>query len=96
MWEYSYGLVGCCLQDLFNIACNILVQLLSSFFSICLVSVHVVYPYSTIDMTAAWKKNCTLCYSSDFHMTINLSIAVHAFASRILMSFSVDEMLLLR
>ena len=29
-------------------------------------------------------------------MTDNLSIAVHAFASRVLMSFSVDEMLLPR
>ena len=33
---------------------------------------------------------------SDFHMIDNLSIAVHAFARRILMSFSVDETLLPR
>ena len=29
---------------------------LSIFFAIRLVSVHVVYPYSSIDTTAAWKK----------------------------------------
>ena len=31
-WPYSCCFVGYCLQDLFNIACNILVQLPSSFF----------------------------------------------------------------
>ena len=54
-WPYSWYLVRCCRQDLFNIACNILVWLPSSFFS-CLVSVQVVHPYSSIDTTAAWKK----------------------------------------
>ena len=37
---YSWCFVGCCLQDLFNIACSILVLLPSSFFSSCFVSVH--------------------------------------------------------
>ena len=55
-WPYSWCLVGCCCQDLFNIALNILVWLLSSFFSNRLVSVQVVHPYSSIDTTAAWKK----------------------------------------
>ena len=32
----------------------------------------------------------------DFHMTDSLSIAVHAFVSRVSMSFSVDETLLPR
>ena len=32
-WPYSGCLVGCCHQDLFNISRNILVQLLSSFYS---------------------------------------------------------------
>ena len=32
-WPYSWCLVGCCCQDLFNIACNILVKLPSSFSS---------------------------------------------------------------
>ena len=53
MWPYSCCFVGCCLHDLFNIALNIHVELPSSFFSIRLVSVHVVHPYSSIDTTAA-------------------------------------------
>ena len=57
-WPYSCCFAGCCFHDLFNIACSILVMLPSSFFSICLVSVHVVQPYSTIDTTAPWKKLC--------------------------------------
>ena len=52
---YSCCFVGCYLQDLFSIACSILVYLLSSFFSTCLVSVH---PYSSIDTNTAWKKLC--------------------------------------
>ena len=43
-WPYSCYFVGCCLQDLFKIARSILVYLLSSLFSIRLVSVHVVHP----------------------------------------------------
>ena len=53
---YSCSFVGCCFQDLFSIVYSILVQLLSNFFSIHLVNVHVVYPYSSIDMTTARKK----------------------------------------
>ena len=56
---YSCCFVGCCLQDLFNTAGSILVQLLSSFLYVRLVSVHAVHPYSSIDTTAAWKK-CAL------------------------------------
>ena len=62
-----------------------------------LVSVQVVHPYSSIDTTAAWKKlRFILSVRSDFHMIDSLSIAVHAFVSRVLMSFSVDETLLLK
>ena len=94
-WPYSCCFVGCCLQDLFNIARSILVLLLSSFFSIRLVSIHVVHPYSSIDMIAAWKKLCFIISARfDFHFTDSLLIAVHAFASRMLMSASVDETLL--
>ena len=53
---YSCCFVGCCLQDVFQIARSILVLLPSSFFSIRFVSVHLVHPYSSIDTTAAWKK----------------------------------------
>ena len=72
-------------------------QLLSNFFSRRFVNVHVVHPYSNIDTIAAWKKlRFILSVSSDFHMTDNLSIAVHAFVSCMSMSFSVDETLLPR
>ena len=54
-WPYSWCLEGCCRQDLFNIALNILVLLPSSFFSSRFVSVQVVHPYSSIDTTASWK-----------------------------------------
>ena len=95
-WLYSYCFIECCFQDVFNIAHSILVQFSSSFFSIHLVSVHVLHPYSRIDMTAAWKKyHSILSDKSDFHMYNNLLIAIHAFACHILMSFSVDETLLL-
>ena len=87
-WLYSCCFVRCCFQDLFNIAFSILVQFLSNFFSIHWVSVHIV-EYSRIDTTAAWKKlHFILSDKFDFHMIDNLSIAVYAFASHILMSFS--------
>ena len=58
-------------------------------------SVHVEDPYSRIETTPALKKvRFILSKRFDFHIIDNLSIAVHASASRILMSFSVDEMLL--
>ena len=96
-WPYSCCFVGCCFQHLFNIARSILVKLPSSFFSIRLVSVHVVHPYSSIDTTAAWKKlHFILSVRSDFRMSDSLSIVVDYFASRELMSVSVDEPLLPR
>ena len=96
-WPYSWCLVGCCHQDLFNIARSILVYLPSSFFSSRLVSVQVVHPYSSIDKTAAWKKlRFILSVRFDFYMIDSLSIAVHAFVSRVSMSFSVDSTLLPR
>ena len=55
-WLYNFCFVGCCLQDLFNIACSILVYLLSSFFSVRLLSVHIVHPYRSINPSAACKK----------------------------------------
>ena len=96
-WPYCWFFVGCCYQDVFNIARNILVELPSSFFSSRLVSVQVVHPYSSIDSTAAWKKlRFILSVRSDFHMIESLSIAVYAFVNRVSMSFSVDETLLPR
>ena len=55
------------------------------------VSIHVVHPYSSIDMTAdmtTWPLHKTAFYlivRSDFYMTDSLSITVHAFASCMLM-----------
>ena len=86
-WPYSC-FVGCYFQDLFNIACSILVQLLSSLFSLSFVSIHVVHPYSCMDTTAAWKKfHFILSDRSDFHMTNNLSIAVCTFANHVFVIF---------
>ena len=54
-----------------------------SFFSLRLVSVHVVHPYSSIDTTAAWKKlRFILSVRSEFHTTdsiisrIDLSLSI--------------------
>ena len=52
--------VGSCLQDLFYIARSILVQLSSNFFSMCIVNVHLMHQYRSIDTTAA----CVLFYRS--------------------------------
>ena len=86
-WPYSCCFMGCCLQDLFKIARSILVKLSWSFFSIRLVSVRVVHPYSSIDTIAAWKKlRFILLIRSDFHMTESLSIGAYAFADHVFMS----------
>ena len=91
-WPYSCCFGGCCFQDLFSIAHSILVQFLFSFFSIHLVSIHMVHPYNRIDMTGTWKKlRFILSDKSDFHMINNLSIVVYTFANCILMSFSVND-----
>ena len=96
-WPYSCCFMECCLQDLFSIARSILVYLPSSFFSIHLVSIYVVLPYSSIDTTAAWKKlRFVLSVRSDCYMTDSLSIAIHVYASHVLMFVSVDEILLPR
>ena len=92
---YSCSLVGCCFHDLFKTARSILVQLQSSLFSRRFVQVQVVQPYSSTDMTTAWK-NCrfSLSVRSHFHMINNLFVAEHAI--RVLTSLSVDEILLPR
>ena len=85
---YSSCFVKCCLQDLFNTTCSILVQLPSSFLPICLVSIHVVHPYSSIDIDHCLEKlHFILSDRSDFHNTDSLSIAVQAFDSHVLISF---------
>ena len=92
---YSSCFVGCCFQDSFNTAYGTLVQFPSSFCSICLVCINLVHPYRRSDTTAAWEKmRFILSDKSDFHMIDNLLIAVHVFATCILIWFSVDEILL--
>ena len=88
-WPYSCCFMGSWLQDLFRTARSIFVHLPSSFFSIRLVSIHAMHPYSSTDTTAAWKK-CVLFYLTSI-MTDSLLINVHAFAGRVLMLFSVDQ-----
>ena len=94
---YSCCFVGSCLQDLFNTAHIILEKLSWNFLFVCFVNVHMVHPYSSTDSTAARKKLPFILFDrSDFHMTYSLSIAVQAFVSLMLMSFSVDETLIPR
>ena len=51
--------------------------------------------YCSIDTATAWKKfRFILLDISDFHMTDNQSIAIHAFTRRMLTSLSVDYILL--
>ena len=96
-WPYSCCFEECCFQDLFITACSIHVQLPSSSFFLRFVSIQVVHSYSSMDTTAASKKlRFILPDRSDLHMTDSLSIVVHVFGRRVLMSFSVDEMLLPR
>ena len=96
-WLYNCCFVGCCLQDLFSISRSILAYMLSSFFSVRFVSVHVVHLYNSINTTTAWKKMpFILLVRSDFNMTDSLSIAVYAFARHVPMSVSVVETLLPR
>ncbi len=55
------------------------------------------HPYSSIDVTAAWKKlRFILSVRSDVHIIDSLLIAVFVFVSLVSMSFSVDSTLLPR
>ena len=95
-WPYSRCFVGCFFLDLFNIARSILVQFLFSFFSVRLVSIHVVHPYNRIDTIATWKKlRFILSDKFDFHTMDYISIAAHIFASRLLMSFFSTKIILI-
>ena len=88
------GRTAAVLWDLFSIARSILLQLPSSFFSICfLASMWCIRTVVLTRLLLGNKLPFILSVRSDFHMTDNLSIAIHAFASHVLMSFSVDETL---
>ena len=73
-WPYCCCIVGCGFQDFFNIAHNILALFPSSFFSIHLVSIHVVHPYSINNATAAWKKKLLKNYRKHVNMNIHNSL----------------------
>ena len=92
-WPYSCCFVGCCLQDLVqNCSQQSYVVAVELFLHPFSLSIYVVHPYSSIDTTTAWKKlRFIFSVRSDFHMTNSISIAVYAFASHVLMSFSVDR-----
>ena len=55
-WPYNCYFVGCCFQDVFNILHSILMQMPSSLFYVCFVSVHVVHPFSSMGTTTTCKK----------------------------------------
>ena len=56
-----------------------------------------VHPCHSTDIDTDWKKsNFILLEGSDFHMIDYLSITFHTFTRRMLISISVDEMLLPR
>ena len=60
-------------------------------------SIHMVHPYSSIDAVTAWKKLYFIFMDiSNFHLIDNLPITVCIFTKHILISLSVDEILLPR
>ena len=70
------------------------IYLLSNFSSSRFVSVHVVHPYSSIDVTAVWKKlRFILSVRSDFHIIDSLLITVHAFVSLVSIDGNYTRML---
>ena len=80
-----------------NSICSILVQFLSNCLSICFVRAHVVHPLSSFGTMAPWKKShFILLDKSHFDMIKYPLLADLTFARHLLMSLSVDEMLLLR
>ena len=94
IWPNSGCFVGCCSLDLLTTVLRTFVLFPFSFFSMCFVSVHVVYPYSGMDIGSAWKKSIFISSDrSDFH---NLWITFYAFAWCMLTSLLIDERLLLR
>ena len=94
-WKGIGCFVRCCFQDWFKTAFSCSFHLV--FFSMHFVCMQEMHPYSGIDIATAWKKSDFISLErSDFYMMDNLSVAVHAFARHMLLSLSVDEILLLR
>ena len=74
-WPYSWCLVRCCRQDLFNFARSILVELPSSFFYSHFVSIQVVHPYSSI-MTI-WKSDLFDKIKCEFFQVVDTTVWLH-------------------
>ena len=87
--------MGCSFQLIFRAARNMRVYVPSSADVCAFVSVQVVEPYRSTDSTTAVKKCLFMVFDrSDFHMGSSLLSADHAFPFRILISLSVDLILL--
>ena len=57
-------------------------------------SVHVAYPYTSIDTATVWKTSRLFSSArTDFCMIDNLSIAVHTFTGRVVISLLIDGIL---
>ena len=95
-WPYSYCFMEYYFQNLFNIACSILVQFPSRFLYVlcqhpCGASMQQYWHYCCLE-----KSSLILLDWSNFHMIDKLSISVHAFAGSILKSLSAVKTLLPR
>ena len=89
--------VGCDSHDLFRAALSILVQFPSRRFSMALVIVQVVDPYTNTDSTVALKKFLfNLSFKFDFQILFIAFSADQLFANLISRSFSVDDIQLPR
>ena len=100
-WEASdrtaLCFVGCCFRNSFNAKHGIFVSFPSGLFSMRFVSVHVVYPYNSMDKATGLKKTF-LFYQIDkiSIWSITFSIVVHAFTRHVLRLLSVDDIFLPR
>ena len=94
-WPYSCCFVGYSFQHLFKIVRSILVLFPTSFFSKRFIKLQVVQLYNSTETDMA-QKNFPLSKRSDFHVVVNLSIAVYALPMCMLTTVSVDEILLPR
>ena len=76
-WPYSWCLVGCFCQDLFNIARRILVQLPSSFFSSRFVSVHVVHNKEFITFPSVFFLKVNIIAQLEFELALTITPRGH-------------------
>ena len=102
VWDGSHVAVNWLFCDVllpgfvhFSLGILVLLLFSCSFFLMRLVSVYVVHPYHSIYSAAAWKKSDFISSARfDFHMIDSLSIVIYAFTKHMLISISVDVILL--